>query len=78
MASERIYISNEMFGEWQQLHKELYPFETTIYSFTTCYRIILHMKLSLSMEGYLAETRIITDYLGKPIGAIGGGTIALI
>ena len=47
-------------------------------SLSTCYHIILHMKLSLSMEGYLAETRIITDYLGKPIGAIGGGTIALI
>ena len=60
-----------MFGEWQQLHKELYPLESTIYSLATCYRIVLHMKLSLSMQGYLAETRIITDYLGKPIGTIG-------
>ena len=67
-----------MYGEWQQLHEELYPFETTIYSLITCYHIVLHVKLSLSMEGYLAETRFITDYLGKPIGAIGGGTIALI
>ena len=51
MANKRICISNETFGEWQQLREELYPFETTIYSIATCYHIVLHMKLSLLMEG---------------------------
>ena len=51
MANKRICISNEMFGEWRQLREELCPFKTTIYSFAICYRIVLHMKLPLSMEG---------------------------
>lgn len=47
-GKQRICISNETFWEWRQLH-ESYAFQT-IYSLTLCYRIVLHMNLSLLME----------------------------
>ena len=47
---QKICISNETFGEWRQLRKHLYPFETTIYPLAICYCIVLHMKLSVSMK----------------------------